>query len=491
MSLNELPKVRNNSIVIFTSQFLSLFLNIISISLAARYLGVEDFGKFNYYLAIVGVGAKLIDFGFNPIIFRELSKPENSGKYLGSILVFRILTFFVLLSLVSIISLLLNIDIVKLTLIIILSINILFSNKFTNIRELIIIPFKVELKLHIPMFAVILDNVLLLLFVYLMPYFNGGMTYFVIVYVFSNVPGILIIYYFLFRRYKFQLKFDLNELKYLLSESYPLIGFIIISYIYSILDVLLLENFASSSSVGIYSSAIRLIVPLKIIPNVFVITLFSIIVKNIDKQKYNQQITNFVIKLFFIFSSFFFAFMYINAKEVILIIFGEEYIKAELPLIILSAGIFFDFFSFFVLDLFTAYNNQKFNFVFILIVTIVMLVANIVLISSYDFVGASIARVLSAVIGFIFLVIILKRKIKFNLEYLNIRMIISLFSFALSIFLLQSLFPVVNIILSSILFCGMILLSKVFSKGEMEIIINLTGKNKLFSILKSYYKIEV
>ncbi|MCA9460286.1 MAG: oligosaccharide flippase family protein, partial [Nanoarchaeota archaeon] len=178
MSLNELPKVRNNSIVIFTSQFLSLFLNIISISLAARYLGVEDFGKFNYYLAIVGVGAKLIDFGFNPIIFRELSKPENSGKYLGSILVFRILTFFVLLSLVSIISLLLNIDIVKLTLIIILSINILFSNKFTNIRELIIIPFKVELKLHIPMFAVILDNVLLLLFVYLMPYFNGGMTYF-------------------------------------------------------------------------------------------------------------------------------------------------------------------------------------------------------------------------------------------------------------------------------------------------------------------------
>lgn len=126
MSPKQIIKVRNNSIILFFAQAFSLVLNIFSISLAARYLGVEDFGQFNYYLAIVGVGAKILDFGFNPIIFRELSQKGNEGKYLGSVLIFRISIYLLVIIVIALLGILFNYDYLKLTLILILFINVFF-----------------------------------------------------------------------------------------------------------------------------------------------------------------------------------------------------------------------------------------------------------------------------------------------------------------------------------------------------------------------------
>jgi O-antigen/teichoic acid export membrane protein len=489
MSYRELFKVRNNSIIVFSAQFFSLIINIISISLAARYLGVEDFGQFNYLLTIVGIGAKVIDFAFNPIIFRELSKDKNSGKYLGSVLIFRIISLFISVFLASIIAISLNFDLLRLFLIIILSVNILFSNKFTNFRELVIIPFKVDLKLQIPMVAVILDNLLLLVLVMLMPFFDGGILYFVTIYVIANIPGMLLVLYHLSIRYNFEINLNFSEIKYLFGESLPLVGFVIFSFIYTTLDILLLEHISGSSSVGIYSSAIRLVTPLKLIPNIFVVTLFAIIVKNINDKKYNQQLTNFVIKLFLLFSVVFFSFMFISSKEVTMIIFGIKYVQAEIPLKILSLSIFFDFFSFFILDLFTAYNKQKYNLHFILFVTIMIFVLNLVMIPSYDFIGSSIARVIASLSGFLFLMIILKSKLNYKIKFINFGLLFSILGYSIALYTFNNLHPFINIILSTLLFLVIVILAKAFSKYEMNILIHMTGTNKKLNFLSKYYNI--
>ena len=490
MSSHKLPKIRNNSFIIFSSQVISLALNIISISFAARYLGVEEFGRFNYLLAIVGIGAKILDFGFNPIIFRELSQRNNIGKYLGSVLVFRIVIILIIVVLFSFVGYFLNFGTLEIVLIAMLAFNVLFSNKFTNIRELLTIPFKVDLKMHIPMLLIILDNVLLLFFVLMMPFFNGGIIYFVLIYTISNIPGMTILSFFIYKRYDFQIEFDLTEIKYLFKESLPLMGFIIFAFLYMQIDILLLENMSGSSSVGIYSSAIRLITPLKLIPNVVVITLFSLIVKNISNSDYNQRIVKFITKLFLLFSISFSAFMFIGSEEIILLVFGDKYLEAYLPLRILSIGLFFDFFSFFILDLFTAYNKQKYNFQFILIVTSIVLIANIVLIPSYDFVGSSISRIFSGSLGFLFLLLILKREIKINISFITMRLIIAVSVFLISIYLCSSLYPIINIFINSILFIILIILLKVFTQNEIKIILQLINNRKIASIIYKYYEIE-
>jgi len=490
MSSNELPKIRNNSLIIFSSQVISLALNIISISFAAGYLGVEEFGKFNYLLAIVGIGAKILDFGFNPVIFRELSQKNIIGKYLGSVLVFRLVIILVVVALFSFVGYYLQLGTLEIVLIAMLAFNVLLSNKFTNIRELLTIPFKVDLKMHIPMLLIILDNVLLLFFVLMMPFFNGGIIYFVLIYTISNLPGMILLLLFIYKRYNFQIEFNLNEIKYLFKESLPLMGFIVFAFLYIQIDILLLENMSGSTSVGIYSSAIRLITPLKLIPNVVVITLFSLIVKNINNSDYNQRIVRFVTKLFFLFSISFSAFMFISSEEIILIVFGDKFIEAALPLRILSIGLFFDFFSFFILDLFTAYNKQKYNFQFILIVTSIVLITNIILIPVYDFVGSSVSRIFSGLLGFLFLRHILKKEIKMNISFVTMRLIISVSVFLFSIYLFSSQYPIINMFISSILFIMLILLLKVFTQNEIKIILQFVNNQRIVSIIYKYYKIE-
>ncbi len=489
MSKLELIKIRNNSFIIIFSQIISLALNIISISLAARYLGVEQFGKFNYLLALVGIGAKIIDFGFNPIIFRELSKENNMGKFLGTVFIFRSALILVVVILFSLLSFLLNLTLVEIFLIAMLSFNILFSNKFTNIRELFVIPFKVELNMYIPMVLIILDNVLLLILILLMPYFNGGISYFVIIYLVSNIPGMVILFYFFVKKYNFQIKFNFVELKYLFNESLPLMGFIVLAFLYTQIDILLLENITGSSSVGIYSSALRLIIPLKLIPNVLVITLFSLIVKNVKNKNYNEQIVKFTTKLFFLFSIVFSAFMFVGSEEVILLIFGNEYLEAALPLKILSFGIFFDFFSFFILDLFTAYNKQKYNFQFILLVTLIVLIANIILIPSLDFVGSSLARIISGIFGFMFLLFILSKEIKISVSFVTIRLLFAVSIFMISIHLLSNIYPFINIFVSGIVFIISIIILKIFTVNEVKIILQFINNEKVISIVNRYYKL--
>lgn len=490
MSSNELPKIRNNSAIILSSQIISLALNIISISFAARYLGVEEFGRFNYLLAIVGIGAKILDFGFNPIIFRELSLQQNVGKYLGSVLVFRVVIILIIVSMFSLIGYFLNLGSLEIVLIAMLAFNILFSNKFTNVRELLTIPFKVDLKMHIPMLLIILDNILLLFFILMMPFFGGGIIYFIFIYTIANLPGMVLLSFFIYKKYNFKVEFDSNEITYLFKESLPLMGFIVFAVIYAQIDILLLENMSGSTSVGIYSTAIRLITPLKLIPNVVVITLFSLIVKNIDNSDYNERIVRFVTKLFFLFSISFSAFMFISSEEIILIVFGDKYVEAALPLRILSIGLFFDFFSFFILDLFTAYSKQKYNFQFILIVTSIVLITNIVLIPFYDFVGSSMSRIVSGSFGFLFLLFILKRKIKINISFITIRLLIAVSFFLISIYIFSNLYPIINVLINSILFIILTFSLKVFTQNEMKIILQLINNRKIASIIYKYYEIE-
>lgn len=64
---------------------------------AARRLGVSDFGKFSFALALVTILSIFLDLGFNELTTREVSKVKSlARKYLGNGLSFRIIVFLVL-----------------------------------------------------------------------------------------------------------------------------------------------------------------------------------------------------------------------------------------------------------------------------------------------------------------------------------------------------------------------------------------------------------
>jgi len=86
-----------NFLSISSAQIISNLITFISFSIIARHLGVDNFGIFSYYLSLTFILTKLTDFGFAPIVFRELSKNYYDYKLLNVSINIRLISFLVLL----------------------------------------------------------------------------------------------------------------------------------------------------------------------------------------------------------------------------------------------------------------------------------------------------------------------------------------------------------------------------------------------------------
>ena len=66
-------------------------LAFIYFSLIARFLGVEDTGKYTFALTFTTLFAIFIDLGLGPVLTREIAKAkEKTGQYLSNILALKI-----------------------------------------------------------------------------------------------------------------------------------------------------------------------------------------------------------------------------------------------------------------------------------------------------------------------------------------------------------------------------------------------------------------
>lgn len=78
-----------------------MLITLVSVTLIARNLGVEQYGFFSSLVALTVLLSKFIDVGFAPIAFRETSKKDSSFDMLNTAFTFRmilILALFILLN---------------------------------------------------------------------------------------------------------------------------------------------------------------------------------------------------------------------------------------------------------------------------------------------------------------------------------------------------------------------------------------------------------
>lgn len=474
-----------NLLSITSGQFLNLFLSFLSITLAARYLGVENFGKFGYLLAVVSVVSKIIDFGFTPIVFRELS---ISKKYelLNSAIIFRLLAFFIVAILLNIILFFFNTSLTEQILLNLLLTNSLISARFICVRELLDVPFKVELKMHYPMLFTNIDNIVLFFTVLLLPFYEDKLTLFIVGYVLSNLPGLFLTLFFLHKKFGYFIKINLSSIKYLLKESLPLYGFIVLDALYQQLDVILLKNLSSYHDAGIYSVALRLSTPLLIIPTAIIHTIFPTLSKNFTNSKNdNSFIINLIFKILFILSFSISIVFFFYSKNIILLIFGEKYIFSTTPTTFLLFSQIFIFFNYFVINIFVAINKQSIDFFYSVLILVINTILNILLIPSFSYIGCSWAKLISSFIGFLFLFIIMKRIFKktylLDIYFLAWVCLSLVFGYLLSYFNLFVFLPIFIVyILTSVFFVGLI------KSDEAEFLIKLLHleslKLKIFNI---------
>jgi O-antigen/teichoic acid export membrane protein len=306
-----------------------------------------------------------------------------------------------------------------------------------NFRELLEVLFKVNLNMFNVMLFNTLDSIFLLIFVFFMPYVGGGLEYLTIVYVISNIPGFLLLVLFLFKKYNYRFSVSFKHGAWLFKESIPLFGTVVLTTAFQQLDVILLRGLDSEYSVGLYAAALRLTVPLGIIPQALITTIFPLIVRGREMGSASTMpATRLVYKILFLFA---FAISFIitfKAEQIISLIFGGEYSDAYLPMTILFWSILFTYFNTFTLNLLTVYNKQKFNFFGTLIIVVLQVALVIILTPQFSYIGVAISRVAAGAIGTLFFIFIL-RGIGIEFNFFSIRVAKWLIPLVVSVIILS------------------------------------------------------
>ncbi len=432
-----LSRLRNNFISLALGQGVLFIINFITILLVARLLGVEEFGEFASLLAIITITSKIIDFGLGPIIFRELSDDDTGLTIFDNVLTLKLILTFIVFIGYNICVFLIELPTKSIILSDLLFLNIIFSSRMANFREVLTTPFKSSMQMHIPMLINIIDNSLLLVYVLVLSGVGLSLEKFIFGYVFFNIPGFVIIIIYLRNKFGYKFHIKLNKVKWLIIEALPLAGYVLLMIIFQQADILLIKNINGSYSTGIYSAATRLTMPLNIIPATIVTSIFPMIVKHRGNEEYSARISLLFKVLFFI--SFLFAIIFsFKSFSFIHLTFGNSYEESAVPTILLFWAQVFLFFSFLGNDILIAYNSQKWNFLYAVIIVLLNLLLDLILLPKMNFVGAGISKLIASFLGAAIIAVALRSK-DVNFYIISFKNLVWMISILIAFYLLSFL----------------------------------------------------
>lgn len=412
-----------------------------------------------------------------PIVFRESSKEEEGDKLLNSAISIRLVIYLSLVVIYNLVVSFLNFSLKEIILSNILFISIILSTRMANFRELLATQFKVHLKMHYPMTLTILDSLLFLILVAIMPLVKGGLYYFVLSYVFSTLPGFIIQFIFLEKKFNFKPKIIFYKAAWLIKEAYPLAGFVLLAIVYQQFDVVLLTFYKDEYSAGIYSVATRLTMPLNIIPSVVVTTVFPYLVKNLHDRIKTDSINSLVFKFLFLISFLMAIIFSFKSEAIVTLLFGTKFRSASLPSAMIFWSLVFMFFNYFTLDLLTAHSRQIINLVYSLLLVISNTLLNVLLIPEYSYAGVGFSKVIAGFLGFLFLFWALNKN-RFALSFINPKFFAWTISIAVSIYFLSMLPLIVYLMASLILILFSLKFFNYFENEEWDLIFRLINREQ-------------
>jgi O-antigen/teichoic acid export membrane protein len=472
-------KIAKNLFSLTIGQILTFILNFFAILLAARFLGVENFGTFTALLAIITIISKFIDFGLGPIVFREQSKESNDFSFLNNAISIRLIFTIIALPITNILLISLNYNSTEIILTNALFLNIFFSQRMANFRELLATPFKISLNMQYPMALSVLENLFFLVFVLLLPFFNNELSVFIVIYIVSSLPSFLLLFYYLHKDFNYKFTFNISLYKWMVKESAPIGGFVILMIIFQQIDILILKEINGVFEAGIFAVANRITFPLNIIPTTIITTIFPKIIQNIssNNNQANERIIKIVYKILFVISYLISITYTFKSEELTRLLFGVEYLNSALPTILLLWTQTFLFYNFFSLDLLTAYNLQKWNFVYAVLLIILNIALALFLIPLFASLGAAASKLIVGLFSFIFLLIILnKNKILFN--FVDMNLIVWIILTGIVIYFLSKLSLIIYLVLCLIGIISINFYFSFFKTEEIIYILKIIGQEK-------------
>ena len=245
-------KNAKNASWIISEQIFHMIISFVIGIFTARYLGPANYGILNYTASFVAFVASIVTLGMDGVVIKKMiASPDREGEYLGSCIVFRIIS--AVLSSISIMILvyILNIDeTLKLWLTALQSIQLLFQAGYIFDSW-----FQRHLKSRFVSIAKMTAYTLVSLYKLYLLVYAKDITWFA----FSNSLMAIIITTILYFYYKHtggqKLQFSFQTGKEVLGESYHFIISGLMVAVYTQISRIIIGEFTTESDVGFYTMA--------------------------------------------------------------------------------------------------------------------------------------------------------------------------------------------------------------------------------------------
>lgn len=323
---------------------------------------------------------------------------------------------------------------------------------------------------------------------------------------------------FFYCRYKLKTVFEKSHLdkngkkdvkNNLLSYSWPLILFGIISGIFPYIDSFSIGYFKNATEVGIYNVLIPIAVLLAFFPNIFLRIFFPMISREYSNKNLPliNEISKQIEKWILILNLPFFTLIFMFPGAIINLLFGQKYItstftmfgiqfiSSEMALRFLALGYLFYSMTQVLMNLTSMVGKSRIVLINIAITSVINLVLNIIFIQYWGISGAALATMISFIVLCLMYFIQVKKYTEIiPLKKKMVNVVISAIISAIFIFVLRQLLPVnyitiaIEIIFFLLFYLSMIFLTKSLDKSDFMIIRIVSSKVKF---IKAPFKTEI
>ena len=398
--MNTARRVAKNTTVLILSNILAYAFTFITTVYSARYLGVAGWGILSIALSVTGIFGVLTDLGLSSLTVREVARDKSlATKYFANTTAMKILLGFLTFGVIALVSHLAGYSQEVINVIYIITISAILGS-FTSVFFSI---FQAYEKMEYQALATIISNIIMLALTLTVIYLGLTVIGFAAVYVIVGIFGLLYILFIYLRKFSLpKIEIDIDFWKDTVKESLPFAITGIFISVYFWIDSFMLSIIIGNDVVGIYNAAYRLIFVLLFIPSLFITALFPVMSRHFESAKELLKIEyEKSFKYLFIVAIFIFIYGLIFSNEIIMIIYGQKFFLSIIALQILIWVVPIIFLTSLLGNILNASNKQRLVTIIAASNALLNIALNLVLIPKFSFVGASVATVITELLGFI------------------------------------------------------------------------------------------
>lgn len=380
-------KIAYNVLVSSISKILSTVLALVSIGLITRYLGKDGFGNYATVLAFFSLFAALSDLGLYSISTREISRPDaDEEKIMSNIFTLRIITSLVIVVLSPFLVFFLPYPQEVKEAIMIMAAAYFFSSAYQVLNGV----FQKNLAMDRVAVSELSGKILQVLIILAAIKLKLGFGWIVSSLLFYMILSFLLVRFWAKKFIRIKLRFDFSYWKQFLSQSYPVGIAAIITFAYFKMDTIMLSMMKSSSDVGTYSAAYKVLENITFFPSMIIGLIFPIMAQNIfsDRAKF-EDISNKIFKVFVVIVVPLVIGTLFLSEGIISLIGGAGFSESAGVLRVIVFALAFIFFGNFFNSVLVSGNMQKKLMYVLLIAAVFNISANLLFIPRFSYMAAA------------------------------------------------------------------------------------------------------